>query len=190
VQHLTLAGEYLGSFVVQNPIVIAIRNDIVAVGTDAGTIELQSLSTCELIRRIGSRGDGPGQIGFYATGIRFTPDGSCLLVAECKNQRLSLFTVDGVFLKHVGAGVLADGIKDVSFGAGGEIIVADCDNNRICVFSSDGDTLIKTWGSEGICCSAAFLMTTNTTVTGVVCCRCLYVQAHQLNLTRHGITLA
>ena len=54
-----------------------------------------------------------------------------------------------MFIKHVGAGVLADGYNDVSFGAGGEIIVADEGNLRICVFSLVGDTLIKTWGSQG-----------------------------------------
>ncbi len=37
----------------------------------------------------------------------------------------------------------------MSFGSGGEIIVADNGNHRICVFSPVGDTLIKTWGSQG-----------------------------------------
>ena len=72
-----------------------------------------------------------------------------MLVAECGNHRLSLLTVDGEFLKHIGAGILDNGPKDVSFGASGEIIVADYGNHRICVFSPDSDTLIKTWGSEG-----------------------------------------
>jgi DNA-binding beta-propeller fold protein YncE len=149
VQHLTVVGEYIRSFAVRLPFSIAVHGDMVAVGTADGPIEIHSLSTGELISRFGSRGEGPGKIGRYATGIRLTPDGTCLLVAEYRNGRLSLFTVDGVFVKHIGAGELAKGPKDVSFGAGGEIIVADSGNHRICVFSPDGDTLIRTWGSYG-----------------------------------------
>jgi DNA-binding beta-propeller fold protein YncE len=149
VQQLTVAGEHLSSFVVQEPISIAFHGDMVAVGTHGGPIEIHSLATGELIRRFESRGDDPYQKCEYATNIRFTSDGTCLLVAKWGNHRLSLFTVDGVFMKHIGVGVLSDYDKDVSFGAGGEIIVADSDNHRICVFSPDGDTLIKTWGSQG-----------------------------------------
>ena len=153
VQQLTGAGEYLSSITVRMPFSIAAHGDMVAVGTTASPIEIHSLATGELIRRFGSLGDGPGQIGGWATGIRFTPDGSCLLVAEWRNPRLSLFTVDGVFMKHIGPGILdCWGNNDVSFGAGGEIIVADSENHRISVFSPDGDTLIKTWGSY---CTAA-----------------------------------
>jgi DNA-binding beta-propeller fold protein YncE len=149
VQQLTVAGEFLSSFTVQRPVSIAVHGDTVAVGTCDGPIEIYSLATGELIRRFGSHGDGPGQIGGCAAGIRFTPCGLSLLVAEWENHRMSLFTVDGVFIKHIGAGVLAEGPMDVSFGADGEIIVADIGNSRICVFSPDGDSIIKAWGSEG-----------------------------------------
>jgi DNA-binding beta-propeller fold protein YncE len=153
VQQLTVVGEYLSSFTVRQPVSIAVQGDIVAVGTDDGLIKIHSLATCELIRRFGSDGDGPGQIGRYATGIRFTPDGTFLLVAESSSGHLSLFTVVGVFVKHIGAGVLHvhawGSYNDVSLGAGGEIIVADSRNHRICVFSPNGDTLINTWGSRG-----------------------------------------
>ena len=150
VQQLTIAGEYLSSFAVQDPVSIAVHGNMVAVGTACGPLEIHSLATGELIRRFGSRGAGPGQIGEYATGMQFTFDGTCLLVAEYYKRRLSLFTVNGVFVKCVGAGVLAEmSYNDVSFGAGDEIIVADSGNNRILVFSPDGVTIIKTWGSLG-----------------------------------------
>ena len=149
VQQLTVAGEYLSSFTVRRPISIAVHGDMVAVGTADGPIEIYSLATGELTRHFGSYGHGRGQIGGYATGIRFTPDGSCLLVADCSNRRLSLFTVVGMFKKHIGAGVFSDYDKDVSFSASGKIIVADTGKTRICVFSPDGDSIIKAWGSEG-----------------------------------------
>ena len=148
VQQLTVAGEYLSSFAVQDPISLAAHGDLVAIGTLDGPIEIHSLATGELIRCFGSDGDGPGQIGDCATGLRFTHDRTCLLVAEFDNCRMALFTVDGVFAKHIGAGIL-DGWSDISFGTGSEIIVADYGNHRICVFSPDGDTLIKAWGLPG-----------------------------------------
>jgi DNA-binding beta-propeller fold protein YncE len=150
VQQWTVPGEYLRSFTAQMPVSVAVHGDMVAVGTYDGLLEIYLLATGELLRRFGSRGNGPGQIGGYATSIRFTRDGLSLLIAECSNRRLSLFTVDGVFMKHIGADIVDYwSNNDVSFGAGDEIIVADSGNNRICVFSPDGDTLIKTWGSYG-----------------------------------------
>ena len=147
VQRLTVAGEYLSAFTVQDPYSIAVHGDMVVVGTVDGPIEIHSLASGELIRRFGSCGDGPDEIGGWATGIRFTPDGKCILVSEYSRPRLSLFTAAGVCMKHIGA---SNGDKDVSCGGGGEIIiVAGSGNDRICVFSPDGDTLIKTWGSRG-----------------------------------------
>ena len=150
VQQVTLSGENLRAFPVQSPFSIAAHVEIFAVGTYGSFIEMHSFATGECIRRFGSRGEGPGQIASWATGIRFSLDATCVLVAEC-GSRMSLFTVDGVFVKSVrgGSGVLDDGFNDVSFGAGCEIIVADWANSRICVLSPDGDTLIKTWGSRG-----------------------------------------
>ena len=149
VQQLTVAGDYLSSVTVQSPVSVAAHGDMIAVGAYFGPIEIHSLATGEFIRSFGSSGNGPGQIGGCTSGIRFTPDGECLVIAEYCTSRLSLFTVNGVFMKHIGACVLSCDWNDISFGAGGEIIVADSGNHRICVLSPDGDTCIKTWGSEG-----------------------------------------
>ena len=165
VQQLTYAGEYLSSFSVQGPFSIAAHSDMVAVGCYDGPIEIHSLATGEMFHRFGLCGDGTGQIHTFATGIRFTPDGACLLVAECSNHWLSMFTVDGVFMKRIGVGVLDDGFNDVSYGAGGEIIVADFGNHRVCVLSPNSDTLIKTWGSEGTV-AGQFRFPTSLAVSG------------------------
>ncbi len=55
---------------------------------------------------------------------------------------------DGGFVKYIGAGVVADGRKDVQFAPNGELLVADCDNHRVCVFNADDDTLLRTWGTH------------------------------------------
>ncbi len=125
-------------------------NDTLAVGTSSGTIELLSYACGALIRCIGSSGSGPGQIGGQCEGLRFTPDGQFIVAAELYNMRLSMFRVsDGGFVRHIGAGVVADGNKDVLFAPNGELLVADYGNHRVCVFSADGDTLLRTWGEFG-----------------------------------------
>jgi DNA-binding beta-propeller fold protein YncE len=129
---------------------IALHDDMLAVGTDRSTIELLSYASGALILSIGAWGRGPGQICDGCEGLRFTPDGQFIVAAEYGNQRLSVFRVsDGGFVKHIGAGVVADGNKDVQFALNGELIVADFDNQRVCVFSADGDTLLRTWGTLG-----------------------------------------
>ena len=52
-------------------------------------------------------------------------------------------------MKHIGAGVVTDGPKDVQFAPNGELLVADYSNHRVCVFSADGDTLLRAWGTQG-----------------------------------------
>jgi WD40 repeat protein len=129
---------------------IALHGDTLAVGTDRGTIKLLSYASGALLLSIGSKGSWPGQIGLKCEGLRFTPDGQFIVAAEQVNKRLSMFRVsDGGFMKHIGAGMVADGYKDVQFALNGELLVADYRNHRVCVFSADGDTLLRSWGARG-----------------------------------------
>jgi hypothetical protein len=56
---------------------------------------------------------------------------------------------DGGFVKNIGAGVVADGNKDVQLAPNGELLVADLNSNRVFVFDADGDALLRTWGGFG-----------------------------------------
>jgi hypothetical protein len=151
VQHLTLAGEFLDSFDAwRRPYSIAAHGTLAAVGTTSCTIGLYSLETHEYVRRFSQRGKGPGDIGHLPANMRFTPDGTCLLVAEQVTGRLSLFSIEGEFLRHFGLGVLAEKApRDVVFGADNTIIVSEEDSGRISVFSFEDGAHIKSWGSEG-----------------------------------------
>ncbi len=172
VQHLSIAGEHLSSLTVDGPMSVAVHGMTVAVGTSNGTIELHDLETAELIRRFGSNGDGPGQIGVCATGIRFSANGDYLVAVEADNSRVSHFTTFGIFVKHSGIGLFAqDDDKDVCFGGSAEILVADCNHHRICMFSPDGDTLVKMWGSQGSSGIALFEHPKALAVVGA----CLYI---------------
>ena len=155
VQELTGPGETEPAHVrditgITQPCSCAVYGDMLAVGTYVGTVVLLSYSTGTIIRTIGSKGAGRGNIGNYAVGIRFSLDGGAILVAEHDNKRLSKFRMpNGEFEDFVCADQISNGHKDVEIAPKGEIIVADIGANRVCVFSMDGRTLLRTWGTCG-----------------------------------------
>ncbi len=61
-----------------------------------------------LLRRFGSQGDHDGAL-FLPTGLCFMSGDRRVAVAECGNMRVSVFSVDGEFVRHrdVGVGVLS-----------------------------------------------------------------------------------
>ncbi len=154
VQELTGLGEAQPVHVRFLPVrfawSIAALEDLIAIGTYDGYVQLLNYVTGALIRTIGSCGTGQGQIGGTCTALRFTPDGQYIVVAEDTNSRLSMFHVcDGSFVKHLGVGLVADGPKDVEFTTSGELLVADALSNRLCLFSADGNMLLRSWCVEG-----------------------------------------
>lgn len=136
---------------------IAASNDLLVVGVTsvyclhsaaAEAVQLFSIATGDLIRSFGEFGSAEGHLE-DCFGIRFTLDGTRILIADSTSKRLSLFTLTGEFVRSIGVGVFNDP-TDVTFTRGGEILVADADNrNRICVFSSDGSTLLRSFGCRG-----------------------------------------
>jgi DNA-binding beta-propeller fold protein YncE len=61
-------------------------------------------------------------------------------VADYGNDRVSVFSVDGEFVRHVGVGLLSHP-QGVAASAFDELVVADTDNRCLRVFSSAGDVL-------------------------------------------------
>lgn len=152
---MTLAGVHVRSIGegVMNAMVsrMAVNADTIAASLQEGTqhvVWMFDLTSGDLIRSFGERGDADGQIG-YPGGMRFTPDGRHLLMADQRNKRLSLFTLAGAFVRSIGVPVGA--IKspgEVAFASNGDILVAGL--HRVCVFSRDGSTLLRSFGSEGV----------------------------------------
>jgi DNA-binding beta-propeller fold protein YncE len=66
-------------------------------------------------------------------------------VAEQDNGRVSVFSIDGQFIRHVGVGVLREPVG-VACSAFDELVVADTGNRRVVVFSASGD-LVMTFGA-------------------------------------------
>jgi hypothetical protein len=65
-------------------------------------------------------------------------------VADCNNHRVSVFSVDGEFVRHVGVGRLTYP-QGVACSAADEIVVADFGTRRVVLFSASGE-LLKTMG--------------------------------------------
>jgi hypothetical protein len=93
----------------------------------------------ELLRRFGCEGSGDGQLGFPG-GLCFMSGDRHVAVAEGTNHRVSVFSVDGEFIRHVGAGLLKTP-HGVACSAFDELVVPDHGNRCLRVFSATGDVL-------------------------------------------------
>lgn len=121
--------------------------DIIAVTTDGSKrVCLFDMTSGDVIRTFGDAVSAEGRLSRFA-GIRFTPDGRHILIAEYVYKRLCLFTLDGAFVCYIGEGTLSSSPMDVDFAANGDILVAG--GHRICVLSPDGSSLLRTFGSFG-----------------------------------------
>ena len=79
--------------------------------------------------------------------VAICADGNHVVVGDHDSSFLTVFSLNGAVVRHIGKGVLSGGRKDVLVTVGGEYVVADHNNHRVCVFSADGQQLLHTWGS-------------------------------------------
>jgi DNA-binding beta-propeller fold protein YncE len=126
-------------------------NDAVIVVSEVGygTHRISVFKRCDgaLRRRFGSQGSGDGQLD-GPHGLCFMPGHRHVAVAEYVNNRVSVFSVEGEFVRHVGVGTLRNPVG-VACSAFDELVVADRDNHRVVVFSASGE-LLKTMGGGAI----------------------------------------
>ena len=151
VQELTVEGVSVRCIAVANPHPICCDGKYIVVGNHRGvgcTMEVFDYRTGALLRQFAVHGHAVGFLG-YPEGCRITPDGEHVLVSEYSTRRVSLFTLQGHFVRHIGAGELGSGHMDVDFAGNGEIIVADAANCRLCVYCPEDYTLLRSWGTNG-----------------------------------------
>jgi len=147
IQEVTLGGahvKFLGEGVIETRVwAVAAHGEVVAVGKYgdiSGTcVMLFHRTSGTLIREFGEYGK--------VTGLGFTPDGKHLLVAGTSCALLT--TVEGALVRHIGAGVLGHGNKQVGMLRTGDVVVTDQSNHRVCVFSSADGSLLRVWGGKG-----------------------------------------
>ncbi len=93
------------------------------------------------LRRFGRWGRGVGQLDRPA-GLCFVSCERHVAVADSKNNRVSVFSVDGgVFVRHVGVGALHRPL-DVACSAFDQLVVADTGNARVVLFSASGEVVM------------------------------------------------
>lgn len=129
---------------------VAAHAQQLAVGTNATKkVLLFDLTSGDLVCSFGTGGAAKGELDANGCfGLRFTPDGAHLIVAEYHNHRLSKLTLTGDFVRWIGEGTLSHP-ADVAFTPSGDILVADWEGKRVAVFSSDGSSLSRTFGCRG-----------------------------------------
>jgi DNA-binding beta-propeller fold protein YncE len=122
------------------PCGVCADDDVIMVSeSDAHRISVFNRGDGALLRRFGSRGSGDGQLE-NPRGLCFMSGHRDIAVADYYNCRVSVFSVEGEFVRHVGVGKL-----HFPYGVGcsafDELVVADWGNNRVVVFSASGEVL-------------------------------------------------
>jgi tripartite motif-containing protein 2/3/tripartite motif-containing protein 71 len=145
VQVLTLTLDvhsFVGVGQLRGPIsVCANAADVVIVSKAAADrISVFNRRDGALLRQFGQRGSGDGQL-MSPQGLCFMSGDRHVAVADYGESRVSVFSIDGQFIRHVGVGVLKDPVGVVC-SAFYELVVADRGNRRIFVFSDVGELLM------------------------------------------------
>jgi DNA-binding beta-propeller fold protein YncE len=128
-------------------------NDAVVVVSEPSEHRISVFSRGDgaVLRRFGSEGhvsifgsareDGVLE---WPCGLCFTSDDRHIAVADTFSNCVSVFSLDGKFVRLVGAGKL-NCPEGVACSASDELVVAEYDNGRVVVFSASGE-LLKTMG--------------------------------------------
>jgi DNA-binding beta-propeller fold protein YncE len=139
--------SFIGVDKLAGPVGVCANADFVAV-SERHTHSIAVLNRLDgaFLRRFGSHGRGDAQLT-YPRGLCFMSGGRHVAVANWSSHRVSVFTIDGEFIRHVGVGVLR-GPQGVAASSFDELVVADSGCHCLRVFSSTGD-LLATVGESG-----------------------------------------
>ncbi len=136
--------SFVGVGELSGPVGVCADDAVIVVSErDANRICMFKRADGALLRRFGSSGPGDGQLN-WPLGLCFMSGHRHFAVAEWGNNRVSVFTVEGEFVRHVGVGKLCDP-HGVACSAFDELVVADYCNGRVVVFRASGE-LLKTIG--------------------------------------------
>jgi DNA-binding beta-propeller fold protein YncE len=123
------------------PCGVCADDDVIVVSENAHRISVFQRGDGALLRRIG---DGHLE---YPYGLCFMSGDRHIAVTNSGYERVSVFSVGGDFVRHVGVGVLTSPVG-VACSAFDELVVADAgttDGRGLVVFSTSGD-IVKTIG--------------------------------------------
>jgi DNA-binding beta-propeller fold protein YncE len=140
VQVLTPALDFHGIVGVgqlTRPAGVCASDDVIVVSqSDEHCVTVFRRGDGALLHRFGACGGGDGQL-YCPMGLCFMSGDRRIAVAEVRNSRVSVFSIDGAFVRHVGVGTLSVPSGVACF-AHNELVVADTGNARVVVFSVSG----------------------------------------------------
>ncbi len=139
---------FVGAGQLKRPVGVCADDDVIMVSEETSR-RISVFARCDgaLLRRFGSEGSGDGQLN-YPRGLCFMSGYRHVAVADYGNHRVSVFSVEGEFVRHVGVGEL-NLPQGVACSAFDEIVVADWRNRRVVVFSASGE-MLHTMGGAGL----------------------------------------
>ncbi len=138
---------FVGVGELSGPAGVCTDDDVIVVSErDARCISVFSRGDGALLRRFGTHGRGDGHLR-YPQGLCFMSGHRHVAVADRDNRRVSVFSVEGEFVRHVGVGKLR-GPTGVACSAFDELVVADTDSYRVVVFSASGDVMSTVGGAN------------------------------------------
>jgi DNA-binding beta-propeller fold protein YncE len=140
---------YYGESILKRPIGVCANDSIVAVAEHADSrVAIFNRISGRFLHYIGSAGSGNGQLK-NPRGLCFLPGDRQIAVVDDSNARVSVFDVNGTWIRHVGVGVLK-APTDVACSAFDELVVADTGNSKLRLFSaSTGALLPKSFDTGG-----------------------------------------
>jgi DNA-binding beta-propeller fold protein YncE len=140
---------FVGAGQLDRPAGVCANDDVIVVSEgDTHRINVFKRSDGALLRRFGCEGAGDRSL-YFPHGLCFMSGQHHVAVAQLsvsaadnRNHRVSVFSVEGEFIRHVGVGKLLNPCG-VACSAYDELVVASWANGRVVVFSASGE-LLKT----------------------------------------------
>jgi hypothetical protein len=120
-------------------------NDAIVVVSEWGPDRISVFARCDgaLVRRFGSQGCGDGRLPVSCPrGLCFMSGHRHVAVADYGNNHVSVFSVEGEFVRHVAGGEL-HGPSGVARSAFDELVVVDYGN--VVVFSASATSCCTRW---------------------------------------------
>jgi DNA-binding beta-propeller fold protein YncE len=133
---------FIGVGQLERPSGVCANDDVIVVTeSPAHRVTVFNRRDGSLRHRFGSHGRGDGQLK-YPNSVCILASDRHVAIADTDNCRVSVFSVDGEFIRHVGTGRLK-GPSGVACSAFDELVVADYGSRCLFVFSATGDVLAK-----------------------------------------------
>lgn len=128
---------------------VACNSDVIVVAQSTlnYVYSVFDMITGAIISSFGECGPEIGQIfRCYDTTLSF--DGTKVLVAESGNHRVSMFSLNGTFLRTVGNAKTLGNVSGVVELPDGRVVVSDTGNRCLVIFQQSGEITVHKLGNE------------------------------------------